>query len=127
MVLQIVQTGSSQTDLLGLVLVILLPFQTLTCFLPVLVVCLILFFALLLVKYSDIIFFFLGDRPLVAPVTDDPELDRMTQEELNAMHLHGSDAPPQWEVHGIGLPGTRAQPIRGRRETVESRAGMSAD
>jgi hypothetical protein len=99
----------------------------LTCFLPVLVVCFILLFVLFLVKYSNITCFFLGDRPLIAPVTDDPELDRMTQEELNAMHLHGSDAPPQWEVHGIGLPGTRAQPIRGRWETVESRAGMSAD
>ncbi len=51
----------------------------------------------------------------------------MTKEELNAMYLHGSDAPPQWEVNSIGLPRTRAYPIRGHRETVESRAGMSAD
>ncbi len=90
-------------------------------------VCFILFFALFLDKYSNITFFFLGDQPLVAPLTDDPELDRMTQEELNAMHLQGSDTPPQWEVHGIGLPRKRAQLIRGRRETVESRAGMSTD
>jgi hypothetical protein len=95
MVLQIVQTGCSQTGLLGLVRILLLPYLTLTCFLPVLVVYFIPFFALFLVKYSNITYYFLGDRPLVAPVTNDPELDRMTQEELNAMHLHGSDAPSQ--------------------------------
>ncbi len=60
-------------------------------------VCFFLNFALFLVKYSTITHFFLADRPLVAPVTDDPELDRITQEELNAMHLHGSDTPIQWK------------------------------
>ncbi len=54
---------------------------------------------------------FLGDRPLVAPETNDLELDQITQAELNAMHLHGSNARLQWEVHSIGLPGTRAQPV----------------
>ncbi len=40
------------------------------------------------------------------------------------MHLQGSDACPQWEVHGIDLPRTHALPIRGCQESVESKAGM---
>jgi hypothetical protein len=65
--------------------------------------------------------------PLVAPITDDPELDRITQAELNAIHQHGSVTRPQWEVHGIGLPGTGAQPTRGRQEVAESEAGEFTD
>jgi hypothetical protein len=36
------------------------------------------------------------------------------------MHVHGLDVLPQWEVQGIGLPGTRAQSVRGQGAVTES-------
>jgi hypothetical protein len=67
-----------------------------------------------------------GNHPLSAPATGDPQADRDTQEELNAMHVHGLDAPPQWEVRGIGLPGTRAQPIRSQGAATEGQEGKGS-
>jgi hypothetical protein len=43
------------------------------------------------------------------------------------MHQHGSDAHPQWEVHGIGLPKTSAHPVRGCQVAADSRAGKSTN
>ncbi len=39
------------------------------------------------------------------------------------MHVHGLDALPQWEVHGIGLPGISAQPVCGQGAATEGQGG----
>jgi hypothetical protein len=40
------------------------------------------------------------------------------------MRVHGMNAIPQWQVQGIGLLGTCAQPIRGRRAVASRGASM---